>query len=260
MNPQSNDSNIQAKTIEPALSSEARAGIFFSAILLLFFAVSWLTYVPPPNPAPSIVRNLATSSKEIVRGDASKKQVIFTFDGGDSSVSTESILATLAKHGVTGTFFLTGKFMEKYPAMVRRIAAAGHEIYSHTYSHPHLTEISDQEISRELIKTQGILESLTGKAPFPYFRAPYGDRDERVLDQAFKEGYQSVYWSVDALDWKETEGVSAESVKEIILANVAPGNIYLMHLGDAITGDILDEMFTTIESRGYRIVPLSQGL
>ena len=94
----------------------------------------------------------------------------------------------------------------------------------------------------------------------PYFRAPYGARDLQVLKVAANNGYQSVYWSVDALDWKETQGETANQVKARILSSVAPGVIYLMHVGDTITGTILDEVFTTIESRGYKIVSLTQGL
>jgi peptidoglycan/xylan/chitin deacetylase (PgdA/CDA1 family) len=94
----------------------------------------------------------------------------------------------------------------------------------------------------------------------PFFRAPYGDRDERVMDAAFKAGYHSVYWTVDAHDWEESTGVTSTEVITRIVSSLKPGNIYLMHIGDNITGNILDQVFTTIEEKGYKIVSLTEGL
>jgi peptidoglycan/xylan/chitin deacetylase (PgdA/CDA1 family) len=85
-------------------------------------------------------------------------------------------------------------------------------------------------------------------------------KDARVRTVAYDAGYQSVYWTVDALDWKEVSGETNESVTRRILSHVSPGTIYLMHIGDTITGDILDAVFTEIESRGYMIVPLTKGI
>ncbi len=104
------------------------------------------------------------------------------------------------------------------------------------------------------------LEAIAGRSLRPYFRPPYGDRDSRVISTAYKAGYESVYWTVDARDWQESEGMTADMVKDIIYNSLAPGNIYLMHLGDTITGSILDDVMTTLEAKGYKMVSLTQGL
>jgi peptidoglycan/xylan/chitin deacetylase (PgdA/CDA1 family) len=200
------------------------------------------------------------STTEIVRGDTTKKQVIFTFDGGSTIQSAQSILDVLKKHHVRGTFFLTGQTVVKYPELVSEIVRDGHEIFNHTYDHPKLTALSDDEITNELVRMNTELVKVTGVSSQPYFRAPYGDRDARVRTVAYDAGYQSVYWTVDALDWKEASGETNESVTQRILSHVSPGTIYLMHIGDTITGDILDAVFTEIESRGYMIVPLTKGI
>ncbi|MBI2049160.1 MAG: polysaccharide deacetylase family protein [Parcubacteria group bacterium] len=197
---------------------------------------------------------------EIARGDSSQKQVIFTFDGGSGVESGEAILSTLKKHGVVGTFFLTGKFAEQNLELVKKIAVDEHEIFNHTYSHPNLTDLSENKIKEEFERTDAIIQNLTGKSTKPYFRAPYGARNARVLEAAGKSGYQSVYWTVDVLDWKESAGFTALQAKERIVKNLAPGTIYLMHIGDTITGTVLDEVFTEIELRGYRIVSLTNGI
>ena len=200
-----------------------------------------------------------TSSKVITHGNISKKDIIFTFDGGGTIQSGQKILEVLAKHHVKGTFFLTGKMVIAHPDLVKEIAAAGHEIFSHTYDHPDLTKLPDNKITDEFTKFATVLEATVGISPKPYFRAPYGSQNARVIATAEAAGYESVFWTVDARDWMQNRETDA-SVKARILSSLAPGNIYLMHVGDTITGDILDSVFTTIESKGYRIVSLTQGL
>jgi len=214
-------------------------------------------HIPVPF---AVFTRSSITPKEITHGDTSKKDVIFTFDGGGGIQSGDKILEVLAKHHVKGTFFLTGKMVATNPDLVKRIAAAGNEIFSHTYDHPNLTMISNDQIGSELAKFENILQATVGISPKPYFRAPYGARNSRVLAVAAKYGYQSVYWTVDARDWMKSPQENPAKVKERILSSVAPGNIYLMHVGDTITGQILDSVFTAIEARGYKIVSLTQGL
>ncbi len=231
-------------------------------LILILADILWIfTYINRPSEEiPPQNQNIIFS--EIIHGDRNKKQLIFTFDGGGDSVSTEKILEVLKKHNVKGTFFLTGKFIEDNPDIVRKISAEGNEIFNHTYNHPHLTTLNKEEIISELNNTDEILRRTIGVSTKPYFRAPFGDRNTFVLKIASEAGYRSVYWTIDALDWEEgiEGGKSAEDVKNIILNNVYPGNIYLMHLGDNITGNILDSVFSILEEQGYKIVSLTQGL
>jgi peptidoglycan/xylan/chitin deacetylase (PgdA/CDA1 family) len=246
------------------LSSEVRLAIFLVIAATVMFLLTGAWTKPAIKVAPVVISEAlplrAASDKEIVHGDISKRQVIFTFDGGDGAQSTVKILQTLAKHHVKGSFFLTGKFVEANQDLVRSITLLGNEIYSHTYDHPHLTALTDEEITKEMKKTEEIFKKVMGVDPKPYFRAPYGERNSRVIKEEFKDGYQSVYWTVDALDWEQPNGRTAKEVKDKIMMNLAPGNIYLMHLGDTITGEILDDVFTEIESKGYKIVSLKEGI
>jgi len=200
------------------------------------------------------------SAVEITHGDTSKRQVIFTFDFGSSNQSGKQIMDALAKHGVKGTFFMTGQFVELYPDFTKEVLLKGHEIFNHTYSHPYLTFLTRDEIVGELRKMELVMSSTTQTSTKPFFRAPYADRDSRVINIAAEEGYESVYWTVDARDWEESEGMTAPQVTDRILSSLSPGAIYLMHAGDNITGAILDEVFTKIKDRGYNIVSLTQGL
>jgi peptidoglycan/xylan/chitin deacetylase (PgdA/CDA1 family) len=243
------------------------SGLVIAVLAIFIFKIptSSSTNTEINNKATVIEAEIKTTSTttlkdEITHGDISKKDIIFTFDGGAGIESGEKILATLSKHHIKGTFFLTGKMVESNPDLVKQIVLGGNEIFSHTYDHKDLTKLSEDQISEELTKTENVLEDIVHISPKPYFRAPYGALDSKVLLVASKNGYQSVYWTVDARDWMEKQGETADTVKAKILSTLAPGNIYLMHVGDNITGEILDEVFTTIESRGYKIVSLTQGL
>jgi len=197
---------------------------------------------------------------EITRGDQSKNQVVFTFDGGAGTQSLQPILDTLKKYGIKGTFFITGKWAENNVDLVKQISDSGHEIFNHTYDHPHLTQLTDEQITEELNKTDEIISKITGKSTKPFFRPPFGERDSRVLKVAEQAGYRSVYWTIDVLDWKESEGYTAEQSEQRVLNNLKPGTIYIMHIGDNITGQILDELFMNIENKGYSIVSLTEGI
>lgn len=198
------------------------------------------------------------NGEEVVRGNKNKKQIIFTFDGGGTTASADKILEVLKKHKVKGTFFMTGQMVKEHPDFIKKIVAEDYEIFNHSYNHPYLTEVSDEKIKEELQKMDGVLFSTAKVHSKPFFRPPFGDRDERVLRVAKSLGYQSIYWTVDAMDWQEWE--TDETVKKRILNSLDNGNIYLMHVGDKITGNILDEVFTEIEDRGYKIVSLTEGI
>ena len=232
--------------------------VFFAVVAFAIYFILSQTPVQPKIVTKTIT-TIATTT-EITHGDRSKKQIIFTFDGGSTIDSGNQILKILAKHNVKGTFFLTGKTVENYPDFAKQVASAGNEIFNHTYDHQDLTTLTGQEIGNEFAKMEKVLQATVGISPKPYFRAPYGARDTRVLTTAVKNGYTSVYWTVDAMDWEASQGETSAEVRNIILSSLAPGNIYLMHVGDPITGQILDDVFTTIESKGYKIVSLTQGL
>ncbi len=249
---------LQSENDRIPLSVEVRLGVFF--LIMFLIAIIFSQKNQKNEDLPKIIIEKPISSIEIVRGDNSKMNIIFTFDGGSTNVSGEKILDVLANHDMKTSFFLTGDFVAKYPVLIKRMAREGHEIYNHTKNHPHLTAISDMEIVSELEEMDLELTRLIGSSSKPYFRPPYGDRDRRVLNIAYGAGYRSVLWTVDALDWQESEGRTEEEVRNIILNSLAPGNIYLLHLGDNISGNILERLITEINNRGYNIVSLKQGL
>jgi peptidoglycan/xylan/chitin deacetylase (PgdA/CDA1 family) len=217
--------------------------------------VSTIVSTPIPIQAPSVT---TTSNIEISKINTTNQIVVFTFDAGSGSNSFEKINTVLKNHNLKSTFFITGKWMEQNPQLLQKLVNNGHEVFNHTYTHSDLTTLTPTQIKEEFRKTENIMLSITGRSSKPYFRPPYGARNQFVWDAAASEGYQSIYWSLDALDWKP--GITDAEVKSRVLSNVYPGAIYLMHVGDDITGNILDSLFTEIKSRGYTIVSLTDAL
>ena len=113
-----------------ALPAEIRMEIVLCGFLLVIFGIIQIPslFAHPlvlSHPPEKAWQQIPISEKEIIHGDTSKKQVIFTFDAGGSDASAQEILQVLAKHHVTGTFFMTGKFIEANPQTVKDIVAAG---------------------------------------------------------------------------------------------------------------------------------------
>lgn len=224
---------------------------------------SVLTGTPPATPA-LLITSTATlnpiplSCNEISLGNKERKEIALTFDAGSGSGSANKILNILEENNIKATFFLTGKWAEQNPELVKKISRAGHEIYNHTYSHPDLTKTTEEEIKSQFDKTENIIMNLTGRSTKPFFRPPYGARNKIVLDFICGEGYQSIFWTVDALDWKE--GTTADVAKSRIFAKEQNGEIILMHVGDNLSAEILLEVIQKFNADGYKFVPLSKAV
>jgi peptidoglycan/xylan/chitin deacetylase (PgdA/CDA1 family) len=188
---------------------------------------------------------------------ASKARIALTFDAGASAAPCPSILKTLRDNGLHVTFFLTGKWCEANPELVKEIAAEGHEICNHTYSHPDLRKITDDEIVEQLSKTEDLVTNLTGQSTKPYFRPPFGGRDKHVLSVAGEQGYTSVYWSLDCLDAYK-KGITADQIATRVLDRIQGGDIVLMHCGSAATATALHDLIARLQERGFEIVKVSE--
>ncbi len=184
-------------------------------------------------------------------------KVALTFDAGASAAPTPGILKTLKDTGLHVTFFLTGKWCEKSPELVKQIAADGHEIANHSYSHPDFRKISDSAIAEQLKKTEDIVFNLTGASTKPLFRPPYGGRDKRVLSVAGEQGYTSIYWSLDSWDAFK-KGITAQQIEDRILKRIQGGDIVLMHCGSEPTAKQLPDLIEQLNKRGFEIVTVSE--
>lgn len=102
------------------------------------------------------------------------------------------------------TFFLTNIWLDDYPEMAKKIAAAGHEIAMHSVSHPHMSQISAEEVARELDGNYQRIVEVTGYTP-ELFRFPFGEYDNKSIDVVRAKGFYPIQWSIDSLDWMESK-------------------------------------------------------
>ncbi len=131
-------------------------------------------------------------------------ELALTFDDGPNPAWTPRLLEILARHDVQATFFLLGSHAQAEPELARRIAAAGHLIGNHSWSHPNLALSGRKRIREELARTSDVLEQTTG-AQVKYFRPPFGARRPAVLRLARELGMVPVLWNAMTSDWSEPE-------------------------------------------------------
>jgi cellulose synthase/poly-beta-1,6-N-acetylglucosamine synthase-like glycosyltransferase/peptidoglycan/xylan/chitin deacetylase (PgdA/CDA1 family)/spore germination protein YaaH len=192
--------------------------------------------------------------------------VSLTFDDGPDPEWTPAILDILKAEGLKATFFVVGSEAERYPDLVRRIVAEGHEIGNHSFTHPNLAESPETLVRLELNANQRLIESLVGKS-MTLFRPPYNaDSRPSRLDEleairiAQSLGYMTVLENVDPRDW---QAESANDLLERVKTARPSGNIILFHDagGDrSATVEALPAVIAYLRERGDHIVPVSELL
>jgi peptidoglycan-N-acetylglucosamine deacetylase len=184
------------------------------------------------------------------------KVVSISFDAAWGGTQTIPILDILDKYNVKTTFFLVGFWVDKYPELVKEIAARGHEIGNHSQSHPHMSQLSEANIKEELRIMSDKVERITGVRP-TLFRPPYGDYSDKVVLISRAEGYEVIQWSIDSLDWKNR---GASDINKQCTASVQNGDIVLFHNDAQYILQALPTVIEHYQKLGYTIIPISQIL
>jgi peptidoglycan/xylan/chitin deacetylase (PgdA/CDA1 family) len=125
-----------------------------------------------------------------------------------------------------------------------------------------LTKQPDNVVREEISRAEVFLTELTGQSPRPRWRAPYGERDERVLRIASNLGYRSIYWTIDSLDSVEPVKTSPFLIDRITRKSdqELDGTIILMHVGVRSTTEALPVIIANLKRRGFRLVTVSELL
>lgn len=164
----------------------------------------------------------------VFRGPGHRKSIALTFDDGPSE-GTLPLLDYLSKEGIKATFFQCGMNILRHPSIAGKVAAAGHEIGNHTFSHPRLTFKSRSFIDREFTDAQKIIASETGLTPM-VLRPPYGLRWAGMYAVQQKLALLGVLWTVIGNDWKWP----ARRITARVLQHSSPGGIICLHDGRAV--------------------------
>ncbi|HEX4084864.1 MAG TPA: polysaccharide deacetylase family protein [Chthoniobacteraceae bacterium] len=181
--------------------------------------------------------------------------IAMTFDDGPSGPNTPRLLDLAARKHIKLTFFLIGQNAQRYPQLVQRELAEGHEVGNHTWTHPVLSKMSDDAVRAEIQKTQDVIINATGYRP-TLMRPPYGAMTPRQRLWVSREfGLKIILWDVDPLDWKRP-GPSV--VAQRIIAGARPGSIILSHDIHSGTVDAMPEVFDTLLAKGFKFVTVSE--
>lgn len=187
----------------------------------------------------------------------SRKAVAITFDDGPNPIYTPQVMEIFRKAQGKATFFMIGSQMELHPEVVRAAYAEGHEIGNHSFTHPFMTKLQQIEAKDELVRTEVLIERLTGAKPV-VFRPPYFDQNEIVgsISEDMK------YHMIGALnsgtnDW-EMPGV--EHILETTRSEIKPGSILIFHDGfddRSQTIGALSILVPELITDGYELVTVS---
>ena len=130
------------------------------------------------------------------------RKVHLTFDDGPSAETTPQLLDHLKESGIKATFFVVGRNIEnaRGRAIIERMAAEGHQIGNHTYSHPNLTQLDAARVEQEIEQTENLIGPLDNG--IKVFRPPFGFHNAVVDSAADALGYKSVFWNLCAWDWR----------------------------------------------------------
>lgn len=219
------------------------------------------------------------SSYVLQRTGYHPKWLVLTFDDGPSEPYTAQILDVLKRFGVRATFFVIGENAEHHPDLLQRMWEEGHEVGSHTFTHPNMGAVSIRRAKLELNATQRIVQSTLGRSTL-LFRPPYNADAEptsaeevRPIIVASQMGYLTVGELIDPQDWNlhprqlghVAQRRTAEDIAQQVFQQVmaGSGNVILLHDGGgdrSQTVKALSIIIPELQRRGYRFVTVSSLL
>jgi peptidoglycan-N-acetylglucosamine deacetylase len=200
-------------------------------------------------------RSAAVFGRSVWRGNPGHRAIALTFDDGPSE-GTPAILDILAQYRAPATFFQVGANVDRLPDIARAVAAAGHEIGNHSYTHPLFCFRSPGFIEADLRRAQQAIRSHTGLQP-AWFRAPYGVRWFGMGRAQRNLSLTGAMWSAIGRDWKLTAGKVF-----LRLANRASnGAILCLHDGRelrsrpeiSVTVEAVRRLVPALLEKGYRL-------
>ncbi|GAB6086817.1 polysaccharide deacetylase family protein [Alkaliphilus crotonatoxidans] len=186
--------------------------------------------------------------------ETEEKKIAISFDAAWGDEFTDDILDILDQYQVKTTFFLVGFWVDKYPDWVKEFHNRGHEVGNHSSTHPHMSQLSKEQIKSELQETGDKIQAITGVQP-TVFRPPFGDYNNLLIETAKELGYYTIQWDVDSLDWKE---MGVTPVVDRVTRNVKPGSIVLFHNNAKYVAEYLPLVLQRLQEQGYEIVPVSE--
>ncbi|MEU9211276.1 polysaccharide deacetylase family protein [Streptomyces sp. NPDC048415] len=208
------------------------------------------------------LRALFGSENRVIR--TRKRVVAVTFNAAWNDAGLDRILGELSQRCKPATFFLTGDFADRYPQVVKRIAAAGHGLGNHSYSHPYFKDLTAAGRRREVrAADQALRAAGAGEALTPFFRFPYSETSPDQIREVNGLGFADIEFTTDTNGWMGAEGgMTVDGAVRRALDALRPGAILQMHAGvpdghsEVIDAQALPRILAAITARGYTVIDL----
>ena len=185
------------------------------------------------------------------------KEVVLTFDDGPWPLNTPSVLKTLADECTTGIFFPIGKHSTYYPEILKQVAAAGHTIGSHTWSHATLTnkKLTEDQRKEEIEKGFSAVKWALGAPPAPFFRFPALQHPPEMVTYLGSRNIAMFSCDLDSFDFKARNPQQVIDVTMKKLDKLGKG-IILMHDFHKHTAEALPALLRKLKASGYKVVQM----
>jgi peptidoglycan/xylan/chitin deacetylase (PgdA/CDA1 family) len=184
-------------------------------------------------------------------------EVVLTFDDGPWPVNTPSVLKTLAEECTTGVFFPIGKHATYHPEILRQVAAAGHTIGSHTWSHANLNnkKLSEDQRKEEIEKGFSAVKWALGTSPSPFFRFPALQHPPEMVTYLGSRNIAIFSCDLDSFDFKASK---PQTVIDNVMRKVEKlgKGIILMHDFQKHTAEALPELLHKLKAGGFKVVKM----
>ncbi len=181
------------------------------------------------------------------------KEVVFTFDDGPWPGNTRAVLEALAAHCTKATFFPIGKHALWHPEILKEVAAAGHTVGSHTWSHANMAKQKGDKVKDELEKGFSAVKLALGASPQSFFRFPFLKDPKEAMEYLGKRNVAVFSHDLDSFDFKIRK--SEEVIKSVMTKLEKKGKgIILMHDLQTSTAQALPELLNRLKADGYKVV------
>lgn len=212
-----------------------------AAVLIIIFAVS-----------DSVTASADSGKKPIYRVERGDNRIALTFDCAWDAAGVDEILDALNTLGAKATFFVTGEFCDAHSDAVRKMSTAGHSVQNGSDKNGHIAGMNVNDLIADTNEAAKKIKSITGTEP-TFYRAPYGDYDDKSLTTLEGMGYTVIQWSVDSDDLEDPD---TDSVKRRILDNTVSGSVLLFHNDAAVTPAALPQIVTELKRKGFEPVKI----
>lgn len=182
-----------------------------------------------------------------------QKKVAFTMNCAWNADDIDQILEVLKNNNTKITFFMVGDWIDKFPDAAKKMHEAGHEIASHSNTHPHVNNLSYEQNVKEIREANEKIKNVTGKENNIY-RAPYGEYNNTVVKAVQDEKNYCIQWNLDTLDYT---GLTGDQMWDRLKNKIKEGDIILSHNGTKHTAESLDMLIKNIKAKGLEVVTIS---